>query len=552
MIERRIEPTEKAESESSPVPGSRHFSRGRRPLAVIQEQQLRIRELERERAQQAMVLRLNNLLVSQLEPESLFRAISSALWQELRHDFMGLSLIESGGTFERVLFMHLPKGGDLPQEPIQGRVEDMLSAGAFKKGRVDILGPSRFQALDVRVRHIVEGAGVRSICCLPLIARGQPLGCLCLGSLEDGHFSDGEANLLGQIGVQLALALDNSLAYRDIQVLKDKLAEEKLFLEEEVGRDFATREIVGKSQALSRVMNQIATVAPSDATVLILGETGTGKELLARAIHERSRRVGRTFVKVNCSAIPLGLLESELFGHERGAFTGAIQRKIGRFELANLGTLFLDEVGDLPLDLQPKLLRAIQEREFERLGNTVTQHVDVRIIAATHRSLSSLVEKGQFRQDLFYRLNVFPIHVPPLRERKEDIPDLVRNFTQKFALQLDRKIERIPASTMDRLQAWHWPGNIRELQNIVERSVILCKGGDLRVPAGDLEPPDDEPTPEAAGTLEELERREILKVMKECRGVIGGPGGAAARLGLKRTTLNSRMKKLGITREDLP
>jgi formate hydrogenlyase transcriptional activator len=305
-------------------------------------------------------------------------------------------------------------------------------------------------------------------------------------------------------------------------------------------------------------MGQIDTVAPSDATVLLLGETGTGKELLARAIHERSRRQARTFVRLNCSAIPLGLVESELFGHERGAFTGAIAKKVGRFELANQGTLFLDEIGDLPLELQPKLLRAIQEREFERLGSTRTIKVDVRLIAATHQDLAKMVEQGSFRRDLFYRLNVFPIRVPALRERKEDIPGLVRYFTQKFARAMDKRIERIPAETLAALVAWPWPGNIRELHNLVERSVILSSGSELRVPLSEmrLEAPEPAPPPAApaappaggAMTLEDHERQGILEALEACGGVVGGPGGAAERLGLKRSTLNSKMRKLGINR----
>jgi formate hydrogenlyase transcriptional activator len=521
---------------------------GRRPLNLLKQQEARIRALEGERAQQALVLRLNNLLVSQLEPESLFRAMSSALWQEIRHEFMALSLFEGSGDTERIIFVHTPDGLRTPAEPLQGNPANMPSARAIQSGRVDILGPERIAAIEPGIRRHLREAGIRSLCCVPLIIRDEPLGCLCFGSLKDNHFSVEESGLLGQIGVQLSLALDNALAYRNIQVLKDKLAEEKLCLEEEVGRDFETKEIIGKSPALRGVLGQIATVAPSGATVLLLGETGTGKELLARAIHERSPRVGRSFVKLNCSAIPLGLMESELFGHERGAFTGAIQRKLGRFELAHQGTLFLDEVGDLPLELQAKLLRAIQEREFERLGSTVTQHVDVRIIAATHRSLTAMVETGEFRQDLFYRLNVFPIVVPPLRQRKEDIPSLVTYFTQKFAHQLNRRIERIPAAAMERLVAWPWPGNIRELQNIIERSVILSQGGELRVPVGDLQNPETEGSAPIAGTLEDFERREIQRVLKECQGIIGGPAGAAERLGMKRTTLNSRLKKLGIQR----
>jgi len=350
------------------------------------------------------------------------------------------------------------------------------------------------------------------------------------------------------VAAQFAVAMDNALAFQGVQSSRDQLAEEKLYLEEEVRRDFATQEIIGDSRSLKAVLDQVGTVAASDATVILLGETGTGKELLARAIHEGSRRRARTLVKLNCSAIPMGLVESELFGHERGAFTGAIARKIGRFELAHQGTLFLDEVGDLPLELQPKLLRAIQEREFERLGSTHTQHVDVRLIAATHHDLARMVEAGAFRMDLFYRLNVFPIRVPPLRERKEDIPQMVRYFTQKHARAMDKRIDRISGDTMQALVNWPWPGNIRELQNLVERSVILSPGNELRVPLAELSQPREPLSASPAPTLENLERQGILAALEACGWVVGGPDGAAARLGLKRTTLNFKMKKLGIDR----
>ena len=521
----------------------------RRRLGLSGQSRGRIRQLERDRDQLALVLRLNNLLASQLEPERLFQAMSDALWQEVRHEFMGLGLLEAGGEFEQVVFLHTPEGRETPSVPIRGPVSAMPTERALRTGQVDVLGPERIARVAPDVRRHLEAAGIRSLCCVPLVSRGGTLGCLSFGSMEEDHFTREEIRLLGQIGVQWAIALDNALSYRDLQVLKDRLTEEKLFLQEEVEGDFATREIIGRSPALRRVLEQIETVAPSNATVLLLGETGTGKELLARAIQKRSPRRDRPFVKLNCSAIPLGLIESELFGHERGAFTGAIQRKVGRFELAHQGTLFLDEVGDLPLELQPKLLRAIQEREFERLGGTVTQKVDVRIIAATHRSLPAMVQDGRFRQDLFYRLNVFPILVPPLRDRKEDIPALVAFFTQKFARQLDRRIEHIPASAMERLVAWPWPGNIRELQNIIERSVILSQGAELKVPVADLDDPQGVAVPSPPRTLKELEREEIRRVLRDCGGVIGGPEGAAARLGVKRTTLTYRMKKLGILRE---
>ncbi|PYV62173.1 MAG: Fis family transcriptional regulator, partial [Acidobacteria bacterium] len=302
--------------------------------------------------------------------------------------------------------------------------------------------------------------------------------------------------------------------------------------------------IVGQSSALRHVLKLVETVAPSDSTVLLLGETGTGKELIARAIHDRSRRKDRTFVKLNCAAIPTGLLESELFGHERGAFTGAISQKIGRLELADQGSLFLDEVGDIPIEIQPKLLRALQEREFERLGSTRTKKVDVRLVAATNRDLQKMIESREFRSDLYYRLNVFPIRIPPLRERPEDIPLLVRYFAQKYGRRMEKQIESIPAAAMKKLAAWHWPGNIRELENFIERSVILTHSSALQVPIGELGS-NGEATP-VQGTREAADRDEILRILKDTKGRVAGPQGAAARLGIKRTTLISRMKKLGI------
>jgi formate hydrogenlyase transcriptional activator len=506
----------------------------------------RVRELEHELAQQALVLRINNLLATHLEPEALFEAISSVLWEQVHHHFMALSLLEEGGTRERLHFLDTPGEKSGFTDPVVGPLDLMPSGRAIRRGRIEVLGQAEIAASSPAVRDALGREGIRSMCCVPLAARGEVLGSLSLGSRRPDGFTPGAVALLRQVAPQAAIALSNALAYREIRLLKDKLAEEKLYLEEEARQDFATGEIIGTSPALLRVIRHVETVAPSDATVLLLGETGTGKELVARAIHERSRRAARTFVRLNCSAIPLGLMESELFGHERGAFTGAIAPKPGRFELANQGTLFLDEIGDLPLEVQPKLLRAIQEREFERLGSNRTIGVDVRLVAATHRDLAAMVAEGSFRSDLFYRLNVFPIRVPPLRERREDIPSLVRYFTQKYAKAMDRRIESIPASAMEALVAWSWPGNIRELQNLVERSVILSKGSELRVPLGELTPLPD--VADAPQTLEAHERQQILKALQECRGVVGGPKGAAERLGLKRTTLHSRMKKLGISR----
>ena len=334
------------------------------------------------------------------------------------------------------------------------------------------------------------------------------------------------------------------LAYREIAELKDKLAQEKLYLEDEIRGEIDFEGIVGKSSALRHVLNLVETVAPSDSTVLLLGETGTGKELIARAIHDRSHRKERTFVKLNCAAIPTGLLESELFGHERGAFTGAIAQKIGRLELADQGSLFLDEVGDIPIEIQPKLLRALQEREFERLGSNRTKQVDVRLVAATNRDLQEMMEKREFRSDLYYRLNVFPIRIPPLRERPGDIPLLVRYFTQKFGRRMQRQIESIPAETMKKLSRWYWPGNIRELENFIERSVILTRGTALQAPIGELS--NHGRTVAVMGAPESNERDEMVRILKLTNGRVGGLDGAAARLDIKRTTLISRLKRLGI------
>ncbi|MGA3212197.1 MAG: PAS domain S-box protein [Terriglobales bacterium] len=349
----------------------------------------------------------------------------------------------------------------------------------------------------------------------------------------------------GRVGINVIRDLT---AKKHLEEARRRSELEKQYLDEELSTEHSFEEIIGESLGLKRVLKEAETIAATDATVLIQGETGTGKDVIARAIHQLSSRRERTLVKLNCAAIPTGLLESELFGHEKGAFTGAISQKIGRLELAHRGTLFLDEVGDLPLELQPKLLRALQEKEFERLGSTRTIHIDVRLIAATNRDLAKMVTTREFRSDLYYRLRVFPISIPPLRERREDIPLLVRYFVDKHARKLDRRIETIPPDTMDTLTRWHWPGNIRELENFIERSVILSKGPALRAPLGELESA-EEIAAESDPSLEAAEREHILRVLREAKG-IGGPKGAAKRLGLKRTTLNSKLKKLGIRRED--
>lgn len=410
----------------------------------------------------------------------------------------------------------------------------------------------------------------KSICSLPLTTAHQRLGTLNVWSEEVGAYDDLDLEFAQLVATQIAVAIGNAIHFQEAQLyqqqlaterdalqqmlevnnaLKNKLEEEKLYLEEEISHQFNFREIIGNSPSLKRALQAAQTVAPTDSSVLILGETGTGKELIARAIHKLSTRQEHTLVKVNCAAIPTGLLESEMFGHEKGAFTGALEQRKGRFELAHKGTLFLDEVEDIPLDLQPKLLRVLQEQEFERLGNSRTISVDVRVIAATNADLSQLVAEKKFRSDLFYRLNVFPITLPPLRERKEDIPLLVHFFAQKFAQRMKKPIERIPTETVSSLTRYNWPGNIRELQNLIERAVILSRGNVLEVPLAELKENGKISTEaNCSSALEAVEREHILRILAETNWVIGGPSGAAARLGVPRTTLNNKMQKLGINR----
>jgi formate hydrogenlyase transcriptional activator len=410
-------------------------------------------------------------------------------------------------------------------------------------------------AEESRWPHFPERAkpfGVNSSCYLPLTTARRRLGALVFASKQAGAYDTADMDFLVQVANQVAVAVENALAFDEIEALRDKLHQEKVYLEEEVRTEHNFGEIVGESAALRHVLKQVEAVAPTDATVLILGETGTGKELIARALHDLSPRRERTFVKLNCAAIPTGLLESELFGHEKGAFTSAIAQKIGRFELAHRGTLFLDEVGDIPPELQPKLLRALQEQQFERLGSTRTVRVDVRLVAATNHDLGQMVGDGRFRSDLYYRLNVFPVVMPPLRQRSEDIPRLVRHFTQRFARRMGRRIESIPTPVMDALVRYAWPGNVREMQNIIERAVILSPGPSLRVPLSDLQSeatqaqvPAGEPV-----TLADAEPEHILGALRETGWVLAGPKGAAAHLGMKRSTLQKKMKKLGISRPE--
>jgi formate hydrogenlyase transcriptional activator len=424
------------------------------------------------------------------------------------------------------------------------------------------------EELAAEAYEIAAAEGIKAICLIPLVNRGRVLGTLSISRRTDTPFVPEDVDFLNRASGQIAIAIENALAYREISELKDKLAQEKLYLEEEFRSEMGFEQIIGSSAALKCVLQQVETVASSDSTVLLLGETGTGKELIARAIHDRSRRKQRTLVKLNCAAIPTGLLESELFGHEKGAFTGAISQKIGRLELADQGTLFLDEVGDISIEIQPKLLRALQEREFERLGSTHTRKVNVRLVAATNRDLEKMITDREFRSDLYYRLNVFPIRIPPLRDRREDIPLLVSYFVQKFSKQMQKNVEAVPTAVMKGLTAWDWPGNIRELENFIERAVIVTRGNSLAAPVGELRKTNTDKTTheigkerkhiveensdlrsDKNGVAEEYskkQREEIIRVLSACKGRVGGADGAAVRLGMNRTTLLSRMKKFGI------
>ncbi len=478
------------------------------------------------------------------ELPELFHDVARRLHRVVDFDFLALILHDAGRAAMRLHVLESSQAARL-EVGAEAPVGDGPAGIVFETQQPwilpDIAREDRFPA----VLDLLRRQEVQSACVLPLTTVRRRLGALGFGSRRTHAYDDADLDFLGRVAAQVAVAVDNALAYQEIAELKEKLAKEKLYLEDEIRSEYDFEEIVGESPAWKRALRDAETVAPTSSTVLIHGESGTGKELVARAIHHLSQRRQRTFVKVNCAAIPTGLLESELFGHERGAFTGAIAQKIGRFELADGGTLFLDEIGDIPLEIQPKLLRVLQEREFERLGGARTVRVDVRLVTATNRDLARMVAAREFRDDLYYRINVFPIHLPPLRERREDIPVLVRYFAQKHARRMDRRIETIPAEALEALSRWPWPGNVRELENLIERAVILSRGPVLQVPLAELRG-----APGVGGgrlaTLEEAEREHILRALEETGGVVGGPRGAAARLGLKRTTLQSRMQKLGI------
>jgi formate hydrogenlyase transcriptional activator len=530
--------------------------------------------LQRERDQLDLLLDVTNAVVTQLDTRELFRAVAPAIRRCCSADVAALSLYDPDAGVLRHHVCDAPENfcarSDVPMV-LESTLDGSASGYVFRTGE-----PRAFSLADLErfpESWFIRARGIRSACAVPLATAHGTLGTLNLGAYADHAFSPAQFPLLTRVAGQIAIAVRNAFSYQRIEELNAQLAREKLYLEDEIRSDHQFEEIIGRSRALGRVLREIETVAPTDSTVLISGETGSGKELVARAIHQFSGRREHAFVKLNCAAIPTGLLESELFGHEKGAFTGAINQRIGRFELAHRGTVFLDEVGEIPLELQPKLLRVLQEREFERLGSTRTLRTDARLIAATNRDLAALAAEHRFRQDLFYRLNVFPITVPPLRDRREDIPMLVRHFAQEFARRMKRTVETIPSDTMDALTRYDWPGNIRELQNLIERAVILSTGPTLDVPLaalnGAVRPasadatarrPSSAPDAPAAGpaqadgteTLEEADRRHIIAALERTNWVIAGPNGAATRLGVKRSTLQFRMRKLGIRRPAHP
>ena len=507
---------------------------------------------DRKRAEEAVMLQLSHALLANMDVRKLLGAISASVRDVVPHDCATLALYEASSKSLMVQFLGADEG-DLKRSDLQVSLEGSPAAEAFRTREPVLI--ERFETSHFRpeaVSHLTS-LGMHSACCIPLIHRGEVIGTLAVCSRLENAFTQREAEMLVQVADQIAMAVSNAMVFRQIAELRDRLRQEKEYLQEEINLENRFEDIIGDSGGLRQVLKEIETVAPTDATVLIQGETGTGKELLARAIHRLSGRSDRTFVKVNCAAIPAGLIESELFGHEKGAFTGAIARKMGRLELAHEGTLFLDEVGELPMDLQPKLLRALQEREIERLGGTRSIPINIRLIAATNRDLAQMVTEKQFRSDLFYRLRVFPVFAPPLRDRAGDIPVLVRHFVSTHSRRMGKSIENIPEETMKALCRWPWPGNIRELENFLERAVILTRGSVLYVPLAELETKvaEEEAEIESSGaTLHAAERDHILRVLRETRGQIGGTDGAAERLGLKRTTLNSKLKKLGIERSD--
>jgi len=524
------------------------FQFAARQAAVALEVSALQNELRSERDQLRTLLEVTNAVAAHLDLRGLFLAISASLRPLVPAEYLSLALYDPSANAWDLHALDFPTSTGRLKESLRAPFSTAPASLAFTERKpvsLDRSGLSRFGP-DSIVAQSLLAEGIHHWCAAPLLGRDRVLGTVNVGRIADRPFDASEVAWLERVAGQIGLAVENALAYRRIEELSNRLAEEKRYLEDEIRTEHGFAEIVGTSPGLREVLRQVEIVAPADTTALILGETGTGKELVARAIHRLSKRAGRTFVKLNCAAIPTGLLESELFGHEKGAFTGAVARKVGRFELADGGTLFLDEVGDIPPELQAKLLRVLQEQEFERLGGTKTLKVDVRLIAATNRDLAVMASEGRFRPDLFYRLNVFPIRLPPLRERTGDLPLLARYFVSQYARKLNRPVRVIPDAALEAMTRYPWPGNVRELENFIERCVLLSSGSDLWVPLAELATASSTNTEESAQTLVEAEREAILAALAAAKGKVGGPTGAAARLGMKRTTLQSKMKKLGI------
>jgi formate hydrogenlyase transcriptional activator len=513
-------------------------------------------ELRRERDRLRLLLEITNSMTSKLDLRRLVDVLSTNLLRVTRCDFCALLLPDADGGQLRMTILYNPEARGFICDGTSIPLRGSICGKAFRTGKSQHFNsleeerddPESFGTDVGRLfyERIIE-EGLKSGCDLPLIGRSGVLGVLSALKRSARAFEKQDIEFLEQVSRQVAIAIENALDYETAIKDRDKETRQRRYLEEEIRAEVG--EIVGESPALKTALSLVSVVAPTDSSVLILGETGTGKELIARATHNLSGRSQKAFVKLNCAAIPLGLLESELFGHEKGAFTGAIAQKTGRFELADKGTLFLDEVGDIPLELQAKLLRVLQEQEFERLGSNRTHRVDVRLIAATHRDLPAMVKQGTFREDLYYRLKVFPIQVPALRQRAEDIPRLVRHFTVLYAQRMNKQIDVIPPETMGALVRYQWPGNVRELQNFIERAVILSPQSILRAPTSELEPfqtAKERYVP--MNGLAEVEREHILRALEASDWVVGGRNGAAERLGMKRTSLVYRMKKLHIHR----
>lgn len=524
-------------------------------IAIAVENALNFEHATKERERAEALLQVNNAITTNLDLGDLLRATSDCLRKYFKHDLAGMALYDAEVDQLRVHTLDSSQPiGQFVEEGFLMPLDETPAGRAFTTRRPVLLNRLEDWETQSPVMERAIAAGIRSGVNAPLISHDRVLGAVVVASRQESAFDESDVELLSHIASQLAIAVENALQYREIEGLKNKLASEKLYLEEELKAEYNFGEIVGQSRALRSVLEQLKTVAPTDSVVLICGETGTGKELIARAVHDLSARRERTMVKVNCAAIPTGLLESEFFGHEKGAFTGAVSQRAGRFELAHKGTLFLDEVGEIPLELQPKLLRVLQEQEFERLGGSKTIKVDVRLIAATNCNLREMVAEKKFRSDLFYRLNVFPILLPPLRERAEDIPLLAGYFAQKHSRRMNKRIDAIPSETVEALCRYDWPGNVRELENFIERACILTRGHELQAPLTELESPlsaggNGSPAPASpAGllSLADAERAHIEEVLRHTKGVVGGRGGAAEILGLPISTLRGRMKKLGL------